>query len=254
MSGPVDVYAGGTVARWEVMRRPGQAMIDEVGLRGLLPCAEDPRLRVLVTDDRAHDALAALLPQARAGIVTVFAAARRCAALAGADPAWKAEPGTAMICRALEAVPAVPLPGELTLRPVRRGDEAGSDDVALEAAGALAMQADPRIGDPPDTWVRFLRSLPPEIRLFAGVDGDGAVRATAGSGVFGTQAAVLFVNTHPDWRRRGIGRAMTAAALRAARDSGARQACLDATRAGVSIYLRLGFEVASPTTRFSRAG
>jgi ribosomal protein S18 acetylase RimI-like enzyme len=64
---------------------------------------------------------------------------------------------------------------------------------------------------------------------------------------------VMFVNTAPDWRGRGIGRAMTAAALAAAQEDGARHACLDATDAGLSIYLQLGFEVVTRTTRFFRA-
>ncbi|MEA2282061.1 MAG: Acetyltransferase domain [Solirubrobacteraceae bacterium] len=78
------------------------------------------------------------------------------------------------------------------------------------------------------------------------------MRATSGSGTFGIEATVLFVNPDPGWRGRGIGRAMTAAALRAAQSSGAQRACLDATHAGLSIYLRLGFEVVARTTRFAR--
>jgi hypothetical protein len=45
---------------------------------------------------------------------------------------------------------------------------------------------------------------------------------------------------------------MTAAALRAAKDRGLRQASLDATNAGLSIYLRLGFEVVGEARRFRR--
>jgi len=63
-------------------------------------------------------------------------------------------------------------------------------------------------------------------------------------------ASVFFVNTDPGWRRRGIGQEMTAAALRAARQSGARRASLDASDAGRSIYSRLGFEAVSPAVRF----
>ncbi len=107
--------------------------------------------------------------------------------------------------------------------------------------------------DPPDVFAGYLRALPAAIRLFAAVDEDGAVRATAGAGMFGNEASVMFVNTDPDWRRRGIGRAMTAAALRAARGCGALRAGLDASKAGTSIYVRIGFERVSPTTRFFRA-
>jgi hypothetical protein len=61
---------------------------------------------------------------------------------------------------------------------------------------------------------------------------------------------VIFVNTDPDWRRLGIARAMTATAARAAKQSGARLAGLDHSDAGTQLHLRLGFEAATPTTRF----
>lgn len=223
-------------------------------MRGLLASADDPHTRLLVTDDRAYDGLAALLADAEAGMITVFAAAALCAEMIDGDPAWGAETATAMVCPDLRIVPAVRLPSELTLKPVRCLEDDAPDGVQLQDAVAAAMLADPRINDPPDVFADSLRSLPPAIRLFAGVDDDGVVRATSGSGAFGTDANVIFVNTDPDWRGRGIGQAMTAAALRAARTSGARRACLDATGVGLSIYLRLGFEVVSRTTRFRRAG
>jgi GNAT superfamily N-acetyltransferase len=250
----IDAYVAAAVTRWDIMRHPGQPQMDEPGVRGLLACADDPLIRLLVTDDRAYDTLAALLPTVRAGIINVFAAAERCAGLVGGHPAWKSGRATAMICRDLHSVPAVPLPSELTFRPVRRLDDDARDGVPLEDAVAAATLADPRIDEPPEAFADFLRSLPRAIRLFAGVDGDGAVRATSGSGAFGAEANVIFVNTDPDWRDRGIGQAMTAAALRAAKDRGARRACLDATDVGLSIYLRLGFEAVSRTTRFFLAG
>lgn len=157
-----------------------------------------------------------------------------------------------MICRDLQAVPAVPLPSELTFRAVRRLADDPPEGVPLEDAVALAMQADPAIEDAPHAFAAYLCSLPPAIRLFAAVDGDGAVRATSGSGAFGAEANVLFVNTDPDWRGRGIGRAMTAGALRAAEDAGATRACLDASDAGLPIYRRLGFEAVARIDQFHR--
>jgi ribosomal protein S18 acetylase RimI-like enzyme len=65
---------------------------------------------------------------------------------------------------------------------------------------------------------------------------------------------MIFVNTDPDWRGRGIGRAMTAEALHAAKRTGARRAGLDAINAGLSIYVRLGFEIVSEITRFHCTG
>ena len=232
------------------MRSRGRATVEEVGLRGVLPGAEDPRIRLLVTDDQAHDVLAALLPEARTGMIRVFESAARCAQLVVDQLAWNSDTVTAMVCSDLHTVPALLLPSELTLHPVQRlADDEGAG-VALADAVLAAMCATPAIEDPPEVFTDFLRSLPPTFRLFAAVDNDGKVRATSGSGVFDQYATVIFVNTDPDWRGRGIGRAMTAQALRAAQRAGARQASLDASDAGRSIYLRLGFETAGTLTRF----
>jgi GNAT superfamily N-acetyltransferase len=253
-TGPSDIYVAAFVARCGVMRRPGQAEVDEPGVHGLLPSIADPHVRLLVTNDLAYDVVAPLLADARDGVINVFAAAARCAKLIEGHAAWrKSRTATAMVCRDLRALPTSTLPRELTLRPVRRlpGDAPGG--VPLEEAVAAAMLADPRIDDPPTVFADYLRSLPSALRLFAALDGNGTVRATSGSGAFGMEASVMFVNTDPDWRGRGIGQAMTAAALRAAQESGARRACLDATGPGLRIYLRLGFEAISRTTRFSAA-
>lgn len=144
MAATIDAYVGAVVARWDVMRRPGQLQLDEPGVRGLLACTDDPVTRLLVTDDRAYDALAALLPDAEAGIVDVFAAAARCAKLLNGHAAWKSGDVTAMMCRDLQTVPPSRLPSELTLRPVRRLAGVAPDGVALEDAAAAAILADPR--------------------------------------------------------------------------------------------------------------
>jgi ribosomal protein S18 acetylase RimI-like enzyme len=245
----LDVYVAAFRARCVAMRHHGQAMVNEPGIHGLLPRRGDPHTRLLVTDDRAHDVLSALVPDAPAGMVTVCEAATRCTTLLERRPAWRPDRATAMICRDLRTVPAVPLPSELTLRPVRRLAEDAPGGVPLTQAVAAAGRADPGIDDPP-ALAEYLRTLPPGFRLFAAVDDSGVVRATSGSGAFGTTASVIFVNTDPDWRRRGIARAMTATALRSARDDGARDAGLDASDAGRELYLRLGFETATFTTRF----
>ena len=248
----IDVYIAAFVARCEPMRRSGRAMIDRPGVRGLLASSDDPRIRLLVTDDRAYDVLSALLADARAGMVNVVARAARCTELVDADPAFKPNQAMAMICRDLRTVPALALPSGLTLRPVRRLAGDAADGVALQDAVTSAMLGDGAIDDPPAVFARYLRALPSAMRLFVAVDGDGVVRATSGSGAFGAEASVIFVNTQPDWRGRGIGQAMTVAALRAAQEHGARRACLDASAAGLSIYRRLGFETVSSTTRFFR--
>jgi ribosomal protein S18 acetylase RimI-like enzyme len=183
-------------------------------------------------------------------MIRVFAVAARCAGLVGGHPAWRPAPATAMVCPDLEGLPTVAPPSDLTVRPVRRLAGDAADGVPLEDAVAAALLADPGIKDAPEALADYLRSLPPATRLFAAMDAGGAVRATSGSGVYGTDASVLFVNTDPRWRGRGIGGAMTATALRSARDRGAQRACLDASGAGLSIYRRLGFEGVAQMTRF----
>ncbi len=245
----LDLYVAAFRARCAARRGAGQPLLDAPGVTGLLGSADRPVTRLLVTDDRARDTLAALLPDAEQAILTVLAAATRCTALLR-RPGWTAKPLTAMVCPDLRAVPAPPLPAGLALRPVRR--VAGDDGVPLEAAVGAALRANPSIVDPPDAFAAYLRSLP-GVRLLAAVDGGGVVRATSGTGVAGTVANAFFINTDPAWRGRGVAHAMTAAALRAAREAGARQGCLDATAAGFSIYRRLGFETLTRTTQFVRA-
>jgi ribosomal protein S18 acetylase RimI-like enzyme len=79
---------------------------------------------------------------------------------------------------------------------------------------------------------------------------DGDVVATAG--VFhGTRAAeVQHVATERSHRRRGIGTAMTVAALELVRRQGGRYAVLTASPDGFGIYARLGFETVATVRRF----
>ena len=94
-------------------------MIAEAGLRGVRGI-EDAGVRLLVTDDQAHDALAALLPDARAGMIRVCGAAERCARLVADQLGWDSDTVTAMVSGNLSTVPAFTLPGDLRLRPVQR--------------------------------------------------------------------------------------------------------------------------------------
>jgi ribosomal protein S18 acetylase RimI-like enzyme len=210
-------------------------------------------IRLLATDDRAYGRFEAIVPTARQGIANVFDTAARCDEFMRGRPGWKAErPVTAMVCGDLQAVPAVTLPDGLVLRSVNRLASDVPDAISLEAAAAAAIASDPGITGTADAFAAFLRALPPSVRLFAAVDEGEVVRATSGCDVFGDYARIFFVNTEPGWRRRGVGSAMTVEALRAAASAGARQAFLDATDDGASVYSRLGFEVAGQLTRYSR--
>ena len=129
----------------------------------------------------------------------------------------------------------------------------GPDAVPLKEAAAAALASDPGITESADEVARYLSGLPYSVRLFAAVDENGVARATSACHVFGEYAQIFFVTTEPAWRRRGIGHAMTLAALRAAASLGARRAILHGTDDGASIYKRLGFEDAGMLTRFSYA-
>jgi len=247
-----DVYRAAFVARCDAVRESDQSNVDEPGICGLLASPAHRQVRLLVTDDRAHDLLAAALPHAKAGMITIFAAAARCRDLVANQITWAFDEPTAMICRDLRDVPAPTLPAELTLRPVRRAPDEQAGGVSLEDAVAAVLRANRTSVGSPETFAAYLRSLPPSAQLLCAVDRTGVVRATSASSTYGAEATVFFVNTDPDWRGRGVGRSMTAAALRAAQESGAHRACLDASDAGLSIYARLGFQPVSQVVRVFR--
>ncbi|HEY4346036.1 MAG TPA: GNAT family N-acetyltransferase [Gaiellaceae bacterium] len=247
---PIELYVDGFVSQ-HMLRHPEDSAIDEPGARGTVSSCGDRVIRLVVADDRAYDHVSARTSGARTGIVKVFEAARRCDELLRSQAHWEPQrPVRAMVYRDLRALPEAALPEGLSLRPVRRLDDDALEGVALEDAVALALLADPGITESSRSFADHLRSLPPAINLFAAIDDGGTVRATSGAGVFGQEASILFVNTDPSWRARGIGRAMTAAALVAARLAGAQRATLDATDVAASVYMRLGFEDAGRMTRF----
>ncbi|WP_339573600.1 GNAT family N-acetyltransferase [Pseudokineococcus basanitobsidens] len=247
-SSALTAYAEAFTARH---RTPDRPSLHGPAMYGAPPDEDGAAVRLLITDDRAHDQLTDLLPTVRAGRIDAFSEAPRCIDLIHHQLGWPSKPSTAMACPDLRTVPDLPLAGELAVHPVRRLEDDAPEGLLLDDAVAVAMTADPTIDEPAAVLAGYLRSLPRAFRLFAAVDGAGVARATSGVGIFGHQAAVLFVNTEPDWRRRGIGRSMTALALRAARAAGARSAALDSSEAGSSIYKGLGFESVTRTLRFS---
>jgi GNAT superfamily N-acetyltransferase len=86
---------------------------------------------------------------------------------------------------------------------------------------------------------RRFPSEPAPLRWIGRVDGRPVAtsRVSLGGGVAGLYAIL----TLPSHRGRGIGRAMTLAALRAAADIGYRIAVLQSSDLGYGVYLKLGF-------------
>jgi GNAT superfamily N-acetyltransferase len=196
--------------------------------------------------------LEGLMPDLPVQIVNVFEEARRCRELIE-QVGWDGEEATAMICPDLAVIPVRELPWGLTIRPVHRTSGDPSHGVPLELAAAACLRADPHTASLPlPAFITFLQSLPPTTRLLAATDDQNHVRATSGSSALGPDANAYFVSTDEQWRGRGFATAMTAAALTCARGAGARKASLDASPAGLPIYLRLGFEAVSAARIFTR--
>jgi GNAT superfamily N-acetyltransferase len=250
----VEIYRSGFARRSAAMAKPGQSTVDKPGLCGVLGSINSPSGRLLITDDRALSTLEALMPDLPVQIINVLDEAARCRELVE-RAGWDGEDATAMICPDLAVVRGPAAPADLTIRPVLRTPGDPLDGVLLEDAAEACLRADPHTaGHPLSGFVEFLQSLPASTRLLAAVDEQNRVRATAGSSALGLDANAYFVSTDEQWRGRGVATAMTAAALSWAREAGARQASLDASAAGLSIYLRLGFEAVSPARLFARFG
>jgi GNAT superfamily N-acetyltransferase len=129
-----------------------------------------------------------------------------------------------------------PPDGLVTLRVADEADQAEWLDVMArgfvqDEARTLALgRAAASAGlDPADPWVRFLG------RLHGRPVGSSGLILAAGL------AGIINVATVPDARGRGVGTAMTFAAVREARARGYRVAVLGASDMAVTLYERLGF-------------
>lgn len=137
-----------------------------------------------------------------------------------------------------------PAPEELIVRPVEGGESA----VYIKALAA-------GFEGPAEMWRQLgcpqLLDLSCTVAYLAEVDGVGVgtaltLRSDDCVGIFNVSVA-------PEYRRRGYGKAMTAAAIRAEQDRGARTAFLHSSRMGLAVYESLGFRTVEQWTHFTRA-
>lgn len=125
------------------------------------------------------------------------------------------------------------------------------DAAGLEAMIDVIRQDSPAVdGMPSPMPPRFVEALleaipsrlgdePLPLRYVGRIDGRPV--ATSRLSIGGGVAGVYTVLTLPEFRGRGIGRAMTLAALRAGRELGYRIGVLQSTEEGYPVYRRLGF-------------
>jgi len=105
----------------------------------------------------------------------------------------------------------------------------------------------PSFGIPPeavDQVVAAEAAMPGRITRFEGRIG-GRIAGTSALLETDGVAGVYVVTVPEEFRRRGIGAALTAAALSAGRDRGHRVGTLQATSAGKPVYDRMGFDLLS---------
>jgi GNAT superfamily N-acetyltransferase len=140
--------------------------------------------------------------------------------------------------------PAEPVPG-LVIRAVAASDLAGWVRAYAPSFGVTPEQLDAVIRleeqrpDPDGSVIRFAGWL------------DGRIVGSAVlSDRFGV-AGIYSVTTAAGYRQRGIGAAMTAAALRAGQDRGRRIGTLQASPMGHPVYQRMGFQVVAEYRKFS---
>lgn len=146
--------------------------------------------------------------------------------------------------RVMLPIPAAPTPGmilkPLPEAPPRQGVEIRSDPDLLSTHIQLVAGA---FNLPVSAIKSFMTSGivdVPGLSIHVGYAG-GIPVATSFSLVHGETVNIFNVATNAAYRGRGLGTALTQAAIDAGRDRGATVACLQSSAMGVPVYERMGF-------------
>jgi ribosomal protein S18 acetylase RimI-like enzyme len=151
---------------------------------------------------------------------------------------WRYHDGLPFLSAPIDAIPALERIPEGLL--IERATDTGTQSawkhamehgfgMSRDEADVVFDEADASGFDPEGPWVRFAGLL------------DGRPVASSGLILWGGLAAVYNVATVPQARRRGIGTAMTKAAIDHACGLGYHVAVLGTSDAGRGIYERMGF-------------
>jgi ribosomal protein S18 acetylase RimI-like enzyme len=139
----------------------------------------------------------------------------------------------------LMAVPLdVPLPAGITMRQLAHVDELAD---WLSVFTVVFSSPEHERGIWRDAYARCGVGENQPWQHFVAFDGDTPL-ATTSVLVDGDLAGIYFVATMPEARGRGIGAAVTRAAMRYAREAGATRAALQSSDSGFGVYRALGFE------------
>ena len=130
-----------------------------------------------------------------------------------------------------------PLPPGITMRQLTHVDEL-ADWLAVFTVVFSSPEHEREIWR--DAYVRCGVGEGKPWQHFVAYEGDTPL-ATTSVLVDGDLAGIYFVATMPEARGRGIGAAVTRAAMRYARDVGATRAALQSSEVAVSVYRSLGF-------------